>query len=213
MGRELKSLFDLTVCMRPVLLLQPGEMRTMHTRSWLRRSGWQTHPSWLRVCPSLTVRRTLSTQSSRCVSRPTHLTQHPTIRQPLRNKRGSATHHSTGRVQRRALPFQVRCMSQQLLCVPCRAMPLAPVQARFGLLGLKDDAFPRVKLFKKGADTAKPIDYSGAMKDSSELLRWTVEQTGVFVGVKVRQPAGLMPAARLGVQQHVCAGDHDRAGV
>lgn len=59
------------------------------------------------------------------------------------------------------------------------------MQGRFGLLGLKDDAFPRIKLFKKGADTAKPISYDGVMKDSSELLKWTVEQTGVFVGVKV----------------------------
>lgn len=179
----------------------------MHTRSWLRRSGWQTHPSWSRVCPSLIVRRTLSTQSSRCVSRPTHLTQHPTIRQPLRIKRSSAPHHSNGRV-RRALPSR----EVHVTAAAVRAVPLAPVQARFGLLGLKDDAFPRVKLFKKGADTAKPIDYSGAMKDSSELLRWTVEQTGVFVGVKVRQPAGLMPSARLGRQQ-MCAGDHDRAEV
>lgn len=63
--------------------------------------------------------------------------------------------------------------------------PVNPkLAARFGLLGLKDDSFPRIKLFKRGADTAKPVDYSGAMKDSSELLRWTVEQTGVFVGVK-----------------------------
>lgn len=59
------------------------------------------------------------------------------------------------------------------------------MQARFGLLGLKDDSFPRIKLFKKGQDTAKPVEYTGTMKDSSELLRWTVEQTGVFVGVKV----------------------------
>jgi hypothetical protein len=59
------------------------------------------------------------------------------------------------------------------------------VQARFGLLGLKDDAFPRIKLFKKGADTAKPISFEGATKDSNDLLKWTVEQTGVFVGVKV----------------------------
>jgi hypothetical protein len=66
------------------------------------------------------------------------------------------------------------------------------VQARFGLLGLKDDSFPRIKLFKKGADTAKPVDYSGAMKDSSELLRWTVEQTGVFVGVKVGGAVALL---------------------
>jgi len=60
------------------------------------------------------------------------------------------------------------------------------LQARFGLLGLKDDAFPRLKLFKKGSDTAKPVDYGGPMKDSKEMLAWTVEQTGVFVGVKVR---------------------------
>lgn len=60
------------------------------------------------------------------------------------------------------------------------------LQARFGLLGLKDTAFPRIKLFKKGQDTAKPLDYGGAMKDDKALLEWTVQQTGVFVGVKVR---------------------------
>jgi hypothetical protein len=62
---------------------------------------------------------------------------------------------------------------------------LVVVQARFGLVGLKDDAFPRIKLFKKGMDTAKPVDLSGNMKDSKGLLDWTVEQTGVFVGVTV----------------------------
>jgi hypothetical protein len=60
------------------------------------------------------------------------------------------------------------------------------LQARFGLLGLKDEAFPRIKLFKKGQHTAKPVDYTKSMKDSNELLAWTVAQTGVFVGVKVR---------------------------
>lgn len=62
----------------------------------------------------------------------------------------------------------------------------AVLQARFGLLGLKDEAFPRIKLFKKGQHTAKPVDYTKSMKDSNELLAWTVAQTGVFVGVKVR---------------------------
>lgn len=59
------------------------------------------------------------------------------------------------------------------------------LQARYGLLGVKDDAFPRIKLFKKGQDTAKPVEYTGPIKDSKELLAWTVTQTGVFVGVKV----------------------------
>lgn len=74
------------------------------------------------------------------------------------------------------------------------------VQARFGLLGVKDEAFPRIKLFKKGQDTAKPVDYTGSMKDSSELLAWTVAQTGVFVGVKVRP--GLQRIKPRGEAQH-----------
>lgn len=74
-----------------------------------------------------------------------------------------------------AFPFVERLMAVLVLCA----------QARFGLLGLKDHAFPRIKLFKKHQDTAKPVEYGGAMKDSNELLKWTVEQTGVFVGVKV----------------------------
>lgn len=68
-------------------------------------------------------------------------------------------------------------------------------QARFGLVGLPDSALPRIKLFKKGADTAKPVDYGGPMKDSAELLAWTVEQTGVFVGVKVRGVVVVVVAA------------------
>jgi hypothetical protein len=53
-------------------------------------------------------------------------------------------------------------------------------------VALKDENFPRYKLFKKGADTTKPLDYKGDMKKAKELLRWTVEQTGVFIGIKVR---------------------------
>lgn len=53
------------------------------------------------------------------------------------------------------------------------------------MVGLKDEAFPRIKLFKKGMDTSKPVDCTGNMKESKDLLDWTVAQTGVFVGVKV----------------------------
>lgn len=58
------------------------------------------------------------------------------------------------------------------------------LSARYGLVALKDEGFPRYKLFKKGADTTKPLDYTGDMKQAKELLRWTVEQTGVFIGIK-----------------------------
>lgn len=59
------------------------------------------------------------------------------------------------------------------------------MQARFGLVGLQDGALPRIKLFRKGVDTSKPVDFAGNMKEGKELLDWTVAQTGVFVGVKV----------------------------
>jgi len=58
-------------------------------------------------------------------------------------------------------------------------------QARYGLSSLKDSDLPRFKLFKKGADTTQPIDYSGESKPTS-IMKWIVQQTGVFVGVKVR---------------------------
>jgi hypothetical protein len=73
---------------------------------------------------------------------------------------------------------------------PPPALLLQLLQARYGLLGLKDEGFPKIKLFKKGADTAKPLVYSGPAKDSKALLDWTVGQTGVFVGVKVRAYGG-----------------------
>lgn len=80
------------------------------------------------------------------------------------------------------------------------------LQARFGLVGLKDEAFPRIKLFRKGQDTAKPVDYSASMKDSSELLAWTVAKTGVFVGVKVRsQPTVRVEAQSSTRAAHLCA--------
>ncbi|KAF8072473.1 Erp29 [Scenedesmus sp. PABB004] len=69
------------------------------------------------------------------------------------------------------------------------------LSARYGLTGVKDDAWPVYRLFKKGADTAKPLPYDGDMKRASELLRWVVEATGVFVGVK-GQVAALDAAAR-----------------
>jgi hypothetical protein len=68
----------------------------------------------------------------------------------------------------------------------CLPLLLLPPQARYNLVALKDENFPRYKLFKKGADTTKPLEYSGGMKQAKELLRWTVEQTGVFIGIKVR---------------------------
>eukprot|EP00879_Flechtneria_rotunda_P018117 GHRR01018998.1.p1 GENE.GHRR01018998.1~~GHRR01018998.1.p1 ORF type:complete len:221 (+),score=85.40 GHRR01018998.1:607-1269(+) len=63
--------------------------------------------------------------------------------------------------------------------------PVNPkLSARYGLAGLQDKDFPRFKLFTKGADTTKPIDYKGNTKNSKDMLRWIVEQTGVFVGIK-----------------------------
>lgn len=53
------------------------------------------------------------------------------------------------------------------------------------MVGLQDGALPRIKLFRKGVDTSKPVDFAGNMKEGKELLDWTVAQTGVFVGVKV----------------------------
>jgi hypothetical protein len=68
---------------------------------------------------------------------------------------------------------------------PSPLLLLLLAQARYNLVALKDEAFPRYKLFKKGADTKKPLEYTGNMKQAKELLRWTVEQTGVFIGIKV----------------------------
>lgn len=64
------------------------------------------------------------------------------------------------------------------------------LQARFGFVGLKDDAFPRVKLFRRGQATSKPLDFTGSLKSSKDMLAWTVQQTGVFVGVKVGRSTG-----------------------
>lgn len=77
-------------------------------------------------------------------------------------------------------------MLMLMLCL-LPTLPMCAVcscQARFGLVGLQDDAFPRVKLFKRGQDTAKPIDYTGSLKSETDMLSWTVGQTGVFVGIK-----------------------------
>lgn len=63
-----------------------------------------------------------------------------------------------------------------------------PLQARYGLVGLKDNDFPKYKLFKKGADTTKPADYTpnnDDAKSSKSMLNWIIQQTGVFIGVKV----------------------------
>eukprot|EP00775_Hariotina_reticulata_P011716 gene11716-11861_t len=62
--------------------------------------------------------------------------------------------------------------------------PVNPkLAARYGLSGLKTNDFPRFKLFKKGTDTTQPINYSGESKPKS-MMKWIVQQTGVFVGVK-----------------------------
>lgn len=64
----------------------------------------------------------------------------------------------------------------------------ALLQARYGLLPLKDSDFPKYKLFRKGADTTHPIDYTPQnddAKNSKKILEWIVQQTGVFIGIKV----------------------------
>ncbi|KAI8475239.1 MAG: hypothetical protein J3K34DRAFT_72013 [Monoraphidium minutum] len=52
---------------------------------------------------------------------------------------------------------------------------------RFALDKLKDDDFPRFKLFLKGGDPKKPIEYSGGMK-KGELSGWIVAHTSIFIG-------------------------------
>jgi hypothetical protein len=79
------------------------------------------------------------------------------------------------------------------------------LQARYGLVALKDENFPRYKLFKKGSDTTKPLDYKGDMKQAKELLRWTVEQTGVFIGIKVRLDVGWLGSVLTVMLQPVCS--------
>jgi hypothetical protein len=91
----------------------------------------------------------------------------------------------------RSSSYPATSCSPLLLLLLLQPLP----QARYNLIALKDEQFPRYKLFKKGADTKKPLEYSGNMKQAKELLRWTVEQTGVFIGIKVRCGSSLFKAA------------------
>lgn len=54
---------------------------------------------------------------------------------------------------------------------------------RYGLDKLKDDDFPRFKLFLKGADPSKPIDYGGKLT-KDEMSAWLVAHTSLFLGKK-----------------------------
>jgi hypothetical protein len=77
-----------------------------------------------------------------------------------------------------ASPAHLHCLP---LCIP-------PCQRRYGVDKVKEDDFPKFKLFLKGSDTKKPLSYTGKLK-KDDLAGWLVKHTGVFVGKKVRAQA------------------------
>ncbi|KIY97455.1 hypothetical protein MNEG_10506 [Monoraphidium neglectum] len=52
---------------------------------------------------------------------------------------------------------------------------------RFDLGKLKDEDFPKFKLFLKGADPKQPLDYAGKV-DKDEMAAWLVAHTSLFIG-------------------------------
>jgi hypothetical protein len=57
-------------------------------------------------------------------------------------------------------------------------------QRRFDLGKLKDEDFPKFKLFLKGADPKQPLDYAGKV-DKDEMAAWLVAHTSLFIGKRV----------------------------
>lgn len=54
---------------------------------------------------------------------------------------------------------------------------------RFSLSKLKDDDFPKFRLFLKGKNVNKPIEYKGGVK-KDDLAGWLVAHTSIWIGKK-----------------------------
>jgi hypothetical protein len=64
-------------------------------------------------------------------------------------------------------------------------------QSRFHLTEATDSTWPVFKLFKKGGDVTKPLDWpAGKAVTADNLINWVVSETGAFIAAKVRAGAG-----------------------
>eukprot|EP00808_Paulinella_micropora_P017147 g63177.t1 len=49
--------------------------------------------------------------------------------------------------------------------------------------GVKKEDYPVYLLFKEGQDVSKPLRYSGKAESADAIMRWVVENTGLFIGL------------------------------
>eukprot|EP00877_Chromochloris_zofingiensis_P013260 jgi/Chrzof1/8188/Cz03g00280.t1 len=55
--------------------------------------------------------------------------------------------------------------------------------ARYSYDTMDESGFPKFKLYRKGADVSKPMEYTGSTK-AEDILTWVVKHTRVFIGLK-----------------------------
>jgi hypothetical protein len=85
-----------------------------------------------------------------------------------------------------------RCGTAQ----PLRPLPAA-AQRRYHMHTLKDEDLPQFRLFLRGANPRKPLEYSGRMT-KEDFSAWLVAQTSIFLGKRVGRAGRRARARRRG---------------